>query len=91
MNRRRFITSAGVAVSLNAFPHHLFANDSKKLATGRIKLGPTAVELSRLAMCTGTNGAGGSSNQTRRLGANGVTELFRAGYDQGHRVVPPEP
>jgi aryl-alcohol dehydrogenase-like predicted oxidoreductase len=41
------------------------------------------VELSRLAMGTGTNGAGGSSNQTRKLGLGGVADLFRAGYDQG--------
>jgi len=39
--------------------------------------------LSRLAMGTGTNGVGGSSNQTRKLGVNGLADLFRAGYDQG--------
>ena len=83
MNRRGFITSAGVAVSLNAFPYHLFASDTRKLATDRIKLGPKGVELSRLAMGTGTNGVGGSSNQTRKLGTKGVTELFRAGFDHG--------
>ena len=34
-------------------------------------------------MGTGTNGAGGSSNQTRKLGVGGVAELFKAAYDQG--------
>jgi aryl-alcohol dehydrogenase-like predicted oxidoreductase len=41
------------------------------------------VEVSRLAMGTGTNGAGGSSNQTRKLGLGGVADLLKAGYDQG--------
>jgi 1-deoxyxylulose-5-phosphate synthase len=41
------------------------------------------VELSRLAMGTGTNGSGGSSNQTKKLGVAGLADLFRAGYDQG--------
>jgi aryl-alcohol dehydrogenase-like predicted oxidoreductase len=41
------------------------------------------VELSRLAMGTGTNGGGGSSNQTKQLGVSGLADLFRAGYDQG--------
>jgi aryl-alcohol dehydrogenase-like predicted oxidoreductase len=34
-------------------------------------------------MGTGTNGVGGSSNQTKKLGFKGVSELFRAAYDQG--------
>jgi aryl-alcohol dehydrogenase-like predicted oxidoreductase len=41
------------------------------------------VTVSRLAMGTGTNGVGGSSNQTRKLGLRGVADLFRAAYDQG--------
>jgi aryl-alcohol dehydrogenase-like predicted oxidoreductase len=84
MNRRHFLksTAAGV-VSLEAFPYHLFANGTKKSATDRVKLGPRQVEVSRLAMGTGTDGVGGSSNQTRKLGLNGLADLFRAGYDQG--------
>ena len=70
-------------VALNAFPYHLFAATTRKLATDRIFLGPRKIELSRLAMGTGTNGSGGSSNQTKKLGLHGVAELFRAGYDQG--------
>jgi len=34
-------------------------------------------------MGTGTNGVGGSSNQTRRLGLEGLANLLRAGYEQG--------
>jgi aryl-alcohol dehydrogenase-like predicted oxidoreductase len=41
------------------------------------------VELSRMAMGTGTNGVGGSSNQTRKNGLNGLGELFKAAYDSG--------
>ena len=85
MNRRDFFvrgaTIAG-AVSLRNFPYPLFAGTQKN-ATDRIKLGPKGVEVSRLAMGTGTNGAGGSSNQTKKLGVEGVANLFKAGYDQG--------
>lgn len=84
MDRRSFIrTSAAGTVALNQFPHHLFAATTKKTASDRIKLGPMKVEMSRLAMGTGTNGAGGSSNQTKKLGTQGVADMFRAGYDNG--------
>ena len=71
------------AVALNAIPYRLLASPTKKLASDRVKLGPMGVTVSRLAMGTGTNGVGGSSNQTRRLGLRGVADLFRAAYDQG--------
>ncbi len=86
MNRRSFLKSGAAsagAVSLNAFPHHLFAGTTKKYATDRVKLGPMKVELSRLALGTGTNGGGGSSNQTKKLGLNGVADMFKAAFDQG--------
>ncbi|MFN0168712.1 MAG: aldo/keto reductase [Bryobacteraceae bacterium] len=82
MNRREFL-GRSTAISLNAFPYHLFAGTAKKQATDRIKLGPMKVELSRLAMGTGTNGVGGSSNQTRKLGVGGMADLFKAAYDHG--------
>lgn len=83
MNRRQFFEAAGGVVALSTFPHHLFAGNAKKLASDRVKLGPRHVELSRLAMGTGTNGVGGSSNQTKKLGVTGVADMFRAGYDMG--------
>ena len=84
MNRRNFIRGgAGSALALSAFPHHLFASTTKKNASDRVKLGPMKVEMSRLAMGTGTNGSGGSSNQTKKLGLQGVADLFKAGYDNG--------
>jgi aryl-alcohol dehydrogenase-like predicted oxidoreductase len=86
MNRRDFLTrTAGLAgtAALGAFPYHLYAGATKKFANDRVKLGPMKVEVSRLAMGSGTNGAGGSSNQTRKLGLGGFADLLKAGYDQG--------
>src|SRR6478672_7155649 len=84
MDRRNFLRGAAAGfVSLKQFPHHLFASPVAKNATDRIALGPRKIQLSRLAMGTGTRGGNGSSNQTRKLGYNGVAELFRAAYDQG--------
>ena len=84
MNRRNFLrNAAGGSIALHSFPYHLFANETKKYATDRVKLGPRGVELSRLAMGTGTDGVGGSSNQTRKLGMAGLANLFDAAYDQG--------
>jgi aryl-alcohol dehydrogenase-like predicted oxidoreductase len=86
MKRREFFlrtSAAAGAVTLHPFPHHLFAGTTAKAASDRVKLGPMGVSLSRLAMGTGTNGSGGSSNQTKKLGLAGVADLFRSGYDQG--------
>ncbi len=81
MHRRQFL-GAG-ALGLGSFPHHMFASETKKSATDRVKLGPMGVEVSRLAQGSGTNGAGGSSNQTKKLGVQGLADLFRADLDQG--------
>ncbi|MBL8240219.1 MAG: aldo/keto reductase [Bryobacterales bacterium] len=84
MQRRRFFrTATGAAVSLNQFPYYLFAAEKPKTAIDRVLLGPKKIALSRLAQGSGTSGVGGSSNQTRKLGVEGLAELFRAGYDQG--------
>ncbi|HOL72199.1 MAG TPA: aldo/keto reductase [Bryobacteraceae bacterium] len=86
MFRREFLTRTtplAAAAALGRFPYHLFAGTTKKSASDRVKLGPAQVEVSRLAMGTGTNGYGGSSNQTRKLGLSGVADLLQAAYDQG--------
>jgi aryl-alcohol dehydrogenase-like predicted oxidoreductase len=87
MNRRDFFVrsaqSAGAALALQKFSHPLYASETKKYATDRVKLGPMGVELSRLAMGTGTNGGGGSSNQTKKLGVQGLADMMKAGYDEG--------
>jgi aryl-alcohol dehydrogenase-like predicted oxidoreductase len=84
LNRRNFLRNAAAgSIALQSFPHHLFASETRKYATDRVKLGPRGVEVSRLAMGTGTDGVGGSSNQTRKLGLAGLANLFDAAYDQG--------
>lgn len=84
MNRRSFLARGAMsALALNQFPYHLFAAEAKKFATDRIKLGPMGVEVSRLAQGSGTNGGGGSSNQTKKLGVQGLADLYRAAYDNG--------
>jgi 1-deoxyxylulose-5-phosphate synthase len=86
MDRRSFLThgmNAGAGlVSLNAFPYHLFAGTEKR-ANDVVALGPRKIRLSRLAQGTGTNGVGGSSNQTKKMGLSGVGDLLKAGYDNG--------
>src|SRR5215472_2424138 len=86
INRREFFlrsaATAGVA-GFRFFPHDLFASETKKNATDRVRLGPMRIEVSRLAQGSGTNGVGGSSNQTRKLGVQGLADLFNASYDQG--------
>ena len=74
MDRRSFLFGGAGA---------LFAAPAKKLASDRVKLGPMKLEVSRMAQGSGTNGVGGSSNQTRKLGLKGLADLMQAAYDQG--------
>jgi len=55
----------------------------KKFISDRVMLGNTGVEVSRMAIGTGTNGWAGVSNQTRQLGIKGLASLLKAGYDRG--------
>jgi len=86
MKRRNFL-KAGVitasAVSLTHFPYHLFAGQTKKYAHDLVSLGNTGIKTSRLAMGTGSWGWGGSSNQTRKLGIKGLSDLLHYAYDNG--------
>jgi aryl-alcohol dehydrogenase-like predicted oxidoreductase len=83
MNRRTVLqTGAGLAV-FGSFSHSLFASAVEKRASDVIELGPRKIRVSRLAAGSGTNGVGGASNQTRKLGLGGLADLFRAAYDQG--------
>jgi len=83
LNRRDILKTGTGAVSLSAFPYHLYAAAKPKYGTDRVTLGPKKVELSRLAQGSGTNGVGGSSNQTRKLGMEGFAGLIRASFDNG--------
>lgn len=80
MQRRAFLKSG--TISLGSFPYHLFAG-TPKAATDRILLGPRKVPVTRLAMGTGTNGGGGSSNQTKKLGVSGLADLLKCAVDHG--------
>ncbi len=81
MQRREFLhlglNAAGAAL-LKAAP-------GGKEAADRILLGPMKVPVTRLAVGTGTNGVGGSSNQTRKLGLGGLADLLEAACDRGVR------
>ena len=83
MRRRKFLKAGVAAVSLHAFPYCLFADEKKKYASDPILLGPRKIELSRMAVGTGTGGWGGSSNQTRKLGIRGLADLLRHAVDEG--------
>lgn len=86
VKRRDFLKAsllAAGAFALNPFQHHLYASETKKFATDRIILGNTGIEMSRLAMGTGTHGVNRQSNQTRKLGVKGLGELLHAAYDEG--------
>jgi aryl-alcohol dehydrogenase-like predicted oxidoreductase len=84
MKRRTFIrNSVAGAAFLSAFPYEALALEKKLYPYDRVPLGNTGIEMSRMAMGTGTNGYGGSSDQTRRLGIKGVADLLRAAYDDG--------
>lgn len=86
MKRRHFLKAGAAAAGtllFDAFPYHAFAGITKKYASDRVTLGKTGIEVSRLAMGTGTSGYGGSSNQSRKLGLKGLSNLLRTGYDNG--------
>ena len=77
------MTAAAGTVSLSAFPHHLFAADQAKHAADRVTLGATGLEVSRLAIGTGTNGSGRTSDQTRGLSVDGLAGMLKLGFDHG--------
>ena len=87
MKRRHFFKQAAVAGTaagfMQSFPYHLLAAEKKRYAHDVVPLGNTGLEVTRLAMGTGTHGVGGRSNQTRKLGIKGLAELLHYAYDNG--------
>ncbi len=91
MRRRDFIRNtlaAGAPVA--AVQKRLFGatagyseSPTRRYAQDVISLGPDGLRTSRLAMGTGTSGFRGASNQTRKLGVQGLTDLYRYGFDNG--------
>jgi len=84
MKRRTFIrnTIAGSAL-LTAFPYEALTLEEKLYPYDKVKLGNTGIEMSRMAMGTGTHGFGGASNQTRQLGIKRVSDMLIAAFDDG--------
>jgi aryl-alcohol dehydrogenase-like predicted oxidoreductase len=85
MKRRTFLhqSLAASAAVFTPFPYHLYGGNEKKYANDTITLGNTGIKVTRLAMGTGTNGVGGSSKQTRKLGVKGLGDLLHMAYDNG--------
>jgi predicted aldo/keto reductase-like oxidoreductase len=92
MKRRDFIQhsllgAASVAALQNrlysATPSGYSESPARRFANDKVTLGPDGLTPSRLAMGTGTSGFRGSSNQTRKLGVGGITELYQFGFDNG--------
>ncbi len=91
MKRRDFIRrSLALGAPLAAVQHRLFgatggyADDPvRRYAYDEVSLGPDGLRPSRLAMGTGTSGFRGASDQTRKLGVKGLTELYQFGFDNG--------
>ncbi|MBN2350129.1 MAG: aldo/keto reductase [Bacteroidales bacterium] len=85
MDRRHFIKSTAATSMLALSPLALqnFTISKKKYISDRVMLGNTGIEVSRLAMGTGTHGVARQSNQTRQLGIKGVADLLQAAFDRG--------
>ena len=91
MKRREFIRNALAAgAPVAAVQRRLFGatagyseSPTRRYAQDIVSLGPGGLKTSRLAMGTGTSGFRGASNQTRKLGVQGLTDLYRYGFDNG--------
>lgn len=86
MNRRHFVKGASAAagfIILTPFGFKVIPGAGKKYISDKVLLGKTGIEVSRLAMGTGTNGWHYNSDQTRQLGIKGLADLLKAAYDKG--------
>ncbi|MGO9255127.1 MAG: aldo/keto reductase [Bryobacteraceae bacterium] len=81
-NRRQFIQQAVAAGAAVALPPALWPAEPRR-GNDIIELGPAKIKVSRMAVGTGTFGGGHSSNQMRRLGADGVADLWWNARDNG--------
>jgi 1-deoxyxylulose-5-phosphate synthase len=86
MKRREFfkysLASAG-AMAFLPLGKLIAAVEQRKYANDIVTLGKTGIQVSRLALGTGTMGMNHRSNQTRKLGLKGFADLLNAAYDQG--------
>ena len=82
INRREFlqrslIVGTAAALPINAWPAEI------RRGSDVIELGPAKVKVSRMAIGSGSFGGGHSSNQLRKLGVDGVADLWSYGFDNG--------
>jgi len=68
---------SAAALQGNAWPAEV------RRASDVFEIGPTKVRVSRLALGTGTFGGGNSSNQMRKLGAEGIADVWWNAFDNG--------
>jgi aryl-alcohol dehydrogenase-like predicted oxidoreductase len=87
MDRRNFLKGSAIAagmVTLDPLNMRSATTTKKRIyATDKVTLGNTGIEVSRMAIGTGTNGWNSQSNQTRKLGVSGLSDLLRKAYEQG--------
>jgi 1-deoxyxylulose-5-phosphate synthase len=76
------LTSCGSGSRSGASGRGGGAEPARKNAADRVILGSTGIEISRLAIGSGTHGSGGSSDQTR-LGIAGMSNLLTYAFSQG--------
>jgi aryl-alcohol dehydrogenase-like predicted oxidoreductase len=76
------VTVVGSLVFERASAEPNVARAIRRKAADRVTLGRTGIVTSRLALGSGTNGWGGSSDQTR-LGTRAFVQILRHGFDQG--------
>jgi 1-deoxyxylulose-5-phosphate synthase len=81
-NRRQFIRQAMAAGTAIALPPTVWPAVARR-ANDIIELGPAKIKVSRMALGSGTFGGGHSSNQMRKLGADGLADLWWNAYDLG--------
>ncbi len=82
MNRRKFLQRTLAMGALAAWPMPAWPAEVRR-ASDVIELGPAKIKVSRVAIGSGTFGGGHSSNQMRKLGADGLADVWWNGYDQG--------
>jgi predicted aldo/keto reductase-like oxidoreductase len=86
MKRREFFKFTAATIGTLTFPslRKLLANRVKhKYASDIVTLGKTGIQVSRLAMGTGTSGFAHRSNQTDELGIKGLADLLHEAYKEG--------
>lgn len=81
-NRRDFLRQSLAVGTAAALPMTAWPAQVRR-ANDVFEIGPTKVRVSRLVLGSGTFGGGKSSNQMRKLGADGLADVWWNAYDNG--------